>query len=285
MLKARNILLIFILNYFAILLVCCLLEIIFITNNAQEAQLLMRTAADMALEQIQATDDYFTSGGGYIMNGELLDSNERNRAYLLTANTGNKFSQVKMFPALTGQTELKNIYKSLYGNNRINKFISDSIANNSSVLSLRSLAGVVPHEETAILKVGDENVEFTVSNFNIEWYSFPKICMMGNDIVSSNYHKLKELGSGLDVNWNTAISGGTTSEKITKDTIWSMYDLNNTEKKLSVNGQEIEYYLTPISLGITYINEDLLQALFINNLDLLMRSKYTSDPSYNLNSK
>ena len=99
MLKARNILLIFILNYFAILLVCCLLEIIFITNNAQEAQLLMRTAADMALEQIQATDDYFTSGGGYIMNGELLDSTERNRAYLLTANTGNKFSQVKMLPA------------------------------------------------------------------------------------------------------------------------------------------------------------------------------------------
>ena len=45
MFKARNIMIIFALNYLLILLVCCLLEIIFISNHAQEAQLLMRTAA------------------------------------------------------------------------------------------------------------------------------------------------------------------------------------------------------------------------------------------------
>ena len=56
MLKARNILLIFILNYFAILLVCCLLEIIFITNNAQEAQKQMAVAMDAyVIEQKRET--------------------------------------------------------------------------------------------------------------------------------------------------------------------------------------------------------------------------------------
>ena len=268
-------------NYFAILLVCCLLEIIFITNHAQEAQLLMRTAADMALEQIQVTDDYFTSGGGYIMNGTVLNEEEVNRSYLLTANVGSKFEKVKMFPALTGQYDLGAIYNSLYGGNQINSYIKDSIDNGSSVLSLRNVAGVVPHGDSAIIKFGDQDVEISISRFNIEWYSYPKICMMGNTIVDSKYHKLKELDTGLNVNWGTTGS----SETLLKEEIWNMYDLKNTSKKMTINGETIEYYLTPISLGITYINEDLLQALFINNLDLLMRSKYTTHPDCNLNSK
>ena len=94
MLKAKNIVIIFVLNYLLILLVCCLLEIIFISNHAQQAQLLMRTAADMALEQVQATDDFFVTGGGYLL--------EDSKSYKLHVCTGSTFEKVDLFPAFTG---------------------------------------------------------------------------------------------------------------------------------------------------------------------------------------
>ena len=93
MLKAKNIVIIFILNYLLILLVCCLLEIIFISNHATQAQLLMRTAADMALEQVQATDDFFVSGGGYLL--------EDPKAYKLHVCTGSTFQRLDLFPCLS----------------------------------------------------------------------------------------------------------------------------------------------------------------------------------------
>lgn len=37
---------------------------------------------------------------------------------------------------------------------------------------------------------------------------------------------------------------------------------------------ELDFYYTPTSLGLTYIDADLLNMLYRNNLDLLMRSKY-----------
>lgn len=306
MLKAKNIVIIFILNYLLILLVCCLLEIIFISNHAQEAQLLMRTAADMALEQVQATDDFFVSGGGY-----LLESQE---GYKLNVCTGPTFEKVDLFPAFTGidggtpEANVESIYKKLYGNGKMTEFINDSISNGSSILSLSFVAGYTQPPYTYEMPVsvpvdsdGDgiadsnEVVDIEVSSniLTTNWYYVPKIFQMGNDITGLTSIDYKNFTKDLNVVYqNQAVGGKYQSSKDTDIAgIWNMYELNNSKKTTytynsgALTGTPVSYYFTPISLGITYINEDLLQALFVNNIDLLMRSKYTNLDSYNLESE
>ncbi len=262
MLKAKNIVIIFILNYLLILLACSFLEIIFISNHAQTAQLLMRTAADMALEQVQATDDFFVTGGGYLL--------ENQGSYKLNVCTGTRFEQVDLFPSFTGLTnsvsDIGNIYTKLYGGGKMKKFIEDS-----SILNLRFITG---YTQPPLGIDSDTNILVT------NWYHVPKIYQMGKDILGVDDGSI--LNNFLSLGIPIYNSG---SKQADVDAIMSMYELNNATKKAYDSlGNEINYYYTPISLGITYINEDLLQALFINNIDLLMRSKYTQNSSYDLSS-
>lgn len=286
MFKARNIMIIFALNYLLILLVCCILEIIFISNHAQDAQLLMRTAADMALEQVQATDDFFVTGGGYLLNNE--------DGYKLTVNTGSKFESVNLFPAFTGISNNKDnvgqMYNKLYGGDKMLNFIKASQSPSSvgpdvspvygDVLSLSFVGGAIQELEAATVTVN--GTEFTVnpttSTLYTNWYYIPKLYQMGiSDVLNYGSYAdshIKELhtplGMGDDITY-----------------LKNMYELNISEKQAYMEGSSdpISYYLTPISLGVTYINEDLLQALFMNNLDLLMRCKYMQNDDYDLTSR
>lgn len=301
MLKAKNIVIIFILNYLLILLVCCLLEIIFISNHATQAQLLMRTAADMALEQVQATDDFFVSGGGY-----LLDSPS---AYKLHVCTGSSFQSLDLFPCFTGveggdtASSVESIYTKMYGGGKMTKFINDSLSNGSSVLSLSFVAGYTqpPFEYTMPVSVPvDTNgdgladstetvvIEDSSNILTTNWYYVPKIFQMGNDITGLSSMDYKDFTKDLNVVYRNSVVGGEyqSSKDLDIAGIWNMYELNQS-KKITYNsaGTPINYFFTPISLGITYINEELLQALFINNIDLLMRCKYTNLENYDLNSE
>ena len=67
--RMRNILTILLLNYLILNIVSAVVELWYVSDRAQYIQGMMMTAADMALEQTQATDDFFTSGGGYFIEG------------------------------------------------------------------------------------------------------------------------------------------------------------------------------------------------------------------------
>ena len=281
MFKARNIMIIFALNYLLILLVCCLLEIIFISNHAQDAQLLMRTAADMALEQVQATDDFFVTGGGYLLNNE--------DGYKVTVNTGSKFEQVNLFPAFTGVANTKSnvgqMYQKLYGYGRMNEFVSNSLSGNpdspvkGNVLSLSFVGGAIQEPKTETVTVGGNEYLINSSILYTNWYYIPKLYQMGlngildmADYEAEGYIKVLNELMPNKANDVTAMI--------------NMYELWDSEKLAYMSGssEPISYYLTPISLGVTYINEELLQALFMNNLDLLMRCKYMQNADYDLTS-
>ena len=72
MFKAKNILVIFFINYAIIVVVSAFAELWFVADKAQEVQVLVSTAADMALEQTQATDDFFIKNRGYYIKGNDL---------------------------------------------------------------------------------------------------------------------------------------------------------------------------------------------------------------------
>ena len=248
MFKARNILVIFILNYLLIFLCCCFIDMIIVGMKANEVALLVQTAGDMALDQVQATDDFFVSGKGYLLStdGNSVVGNNGGYKINVLSTTGN-YKKTNLFEAYTNQSDIGNIYNSLYGGNKINNFINE----NKGVLRIQSLVGV---QDT-----------FEGSNLLL-WYNVPTIAQLGTDSIASNAGFLTDIRTG-----NRAVD----QSKFTQ--IKQMYELGASGKKTNVGGNQIDYYLTPLSLGITYINEDLLQALYMNNLDLLMRSKYANN--------
>lgn len=273
MLKAKNIIIIFIVNYLLILLACCFLELIFIGSKAQEVQLLMRTAADMALEQVQATDDFFTTGGGYIMDGNVLATDVT--PYQLNAlGMNGKYKQVNMFEAVTGKKDLGEIFKTVYSPAKIQGFIDK----NPNSLEISFTAGVVEHSNSGTSSFGNNDVYDTQISLNTNWYQVPMLAQLGRDIVGNKARFIYKM-DGNKVISSTSNANDPISQ------IWTMYDLENAERDMKLNNSEVHYYLTPLSLGITYINEDLLQAFFMNNLELLMRSKYVTRADYNLNSE
>lgn len=269
MLKAKNIIIIFIVNYLLLLLVCCFVELILISNNAQEVQLLMRTAADMALEQVQATDDFFTTGGGYIMSNETGNTirTDVTPYQLNTLGVDGTYKKVNMFEAVTNKHDLGDIFKTVYSPSKIGKFIDE----NPNVLEVNFTAGVVEHSNAGWV-TGSGNAVNAISTIKTNWYQVPTIAQLGNEITQNK------------ATFAYKMDGNKLTDTDTLGNIWTMYDLNTAEKKMNLNNSPVSYYLTPLSLGVTYINEELLQAFFMNNLELLMRSKYANNrDSYNLN--
>lgn len=248
MLKAKNIIIIFILNYLLIFLCCCFIEVIMAGNKANEVALLVQTAGDMALEQVQATDDFFVTGKGYLLSTDGNSLNDNSGGYKINVlSTTGDYVKTNVFEAFTNQSDIGNIYNSLYGGNKINNFINE----NKGVLRIQTLVGA---QET-----------FNGTNL-LKWYNIPTIAQLGTDSVASNAGFLADILSG-----ERAVDQSKFME------IKKMYELGSSAKKTYVGGNIVDYYLTPLSLGITYINEDLLQAFYMNNLDLLMRSKYANN--------
>ena len=69
MLKARNIMIIFCLSYLCMVITSFFIESAALSKKASSIQTMIQTAADMALEQSQATDDFFVDTGYYTSGG------------------------------------------------------------------------------------------------------------------------------------------------------------------------------------------------------------------------
>lgn len=246
MLKAKNIMIILVLNYLLIVVFCSFSELLFISNKATSVQLMIRTAADMALEQVQATDDFFLPNSGY-----RLDSS---KAYTITTpySSGSSYQSVPAFEAITDKTSKLEMYEYMYGNGRIDDFITETSGN---VLDITVSAGY--------WRYNPANPQFS----GLTWYKLPRISQMGVGITGNRAKKVYNANG-----YATSVPGQVINE------IWGMYELDKHEKSAYHSNGSIEnYFMTPLSLGITYINEEALQYFFMNNMELLMRSKYVEN--------
>lgn len=231
MLKARNIVIIFVLNYLAIVVVSAFLELSVINSKAREVMDTIRTAGDMSLEQTQAIDEYLTksSSGGYQIT--TADKN------------GNGFIKSDVYTAMLGidtttPSGKEQVFNYLYNNN-----------------DFKMLA-----KRAGIMKTPIKYWDSPAHN-NFLWYYMPTVAVVGTEMLPEetvNNHLRVENSSGAKLNsdWSSVVM--------------KAYGVDKT-KKLS-NG--VEYYNTPLAYGVTYLNEDLLTRLFVNNMDMLMRYKY-----------
>lgn len=93
----------------------------------------------------------------------------------------------------------------------------------------------------------------------MQWYYMSRAAMLGADIIPPG----SDVGYVNDINNNPLTSGF--SEM--------MYADYKFDSHIRVS-DDMEYYNTPLNVGITYLDRDLLGSIFINNVDLVMRSKY-----------
>lgn len=240
--KPRNVVISLVVNYLAIIFVSAIIEIVALGNVAQHIQLIMRTAADMSLEQAQVTDDFFVKNNGYRATGT---------AYKLSMPSadGSGYTTIDMFDGIynlnTSKSENKEkAFMKVYDNAEFKEF-SKTLGNIRTPLRY-----------------------YNSSNTGFEWYSVPKISFMGLDVLNKSSASVTGVknSSGAYVSGNVA------------NGLFNTYGLSNHKK----DGGMVTYYNTPISLGITYLNKDLLSTLYMNNVDLLMRSKYAKS-GFNLN--
>lgn len=236
--SCRNVIIVAILNYLLIIVVCAFSEMFFVADTAQEVQTLVRTAADMALEQAQATDDFFVLGNSY--NTEGADG------YNIYMERNGSFEKVSMYEGVYG------IDASVHGNKEI---VFKKLYDTPEFKQVASTFG---------------NITSSISYYNdtrtgLNWYKLPKIAQVGLDITG-RHGNITQVKTPSGAYVNSSVANG----------IIDLYGFNNA-KRMGFDhtiGSAVDYFMTPISLGVTYVNPDLINQLFLNNLDLLMRAKY-----------
>lgn len=233
--RAKNIIIILIVNYMILVAVSGMIELHALSQKAKDVQLLVRTAGDMALEQTQLVDDFMSYGG------------RESYQLKMPSSDGTGFVQHDLFSGVYGldstvEENKEQIFSKLYDNNDFKMLASRTNALRKPVKY------------------------WNANRTGFDWYYIPKISMMGLDILpaSQSTRGIKNA------------SGQYVPEEFASE-LMSAYDLDSHVK---VSGGK-EYYHTPLDLGITYLNEELLSTLFVNNMDLMMRTKYEG----NLNSK
>lgn len=233
--KARNILIILVINYLLISFVSSVSELWSIDAKAKHIQSMVSTAADMALLQAQTVDEFFLPGDGNV---------EEDVVASIKTHRGGAFELIPLMEAFYGI--------------RPN-------AENASELLFRQLYDTPELRAFAAgLGVVTEPVSFwNDTRTGFSWYRVPAIAQVGLDLI----------GRPESVTRVTTPDGrSVTNEKAAE--IFENYGLNHFQKRSDVYGEEVIFFQSPVNLGITYVNSDLLGRLFINNMDLLMRSKY-----------
>lgn len=175
--------------------------------------------------------------------GDFMNSNSDSSFSLKMPNSdGRGYKNIDLFEGLYG----------LNSKNEVNRdMIYRLLYDNNDFKMLASRSGVIK------VPVKYYNYDKT----GMTWYYMPKVAMVGSPMLPNLDGK----------NGIVDLMGNPVPDSFAKELLRD-YGLNDYKR---ISGGE-EYYTHPLNIGVTYINEDLLSALFVNNMDVIMRSKYTS---------
>lgn len=235
--KFKNTILIIVVSYIVILLVSSILELQVMSKRAKDVQLLLKTAADMSLEQIQLVDDFLGYGDKETLTMKF------------PATSGNGFIDTDVFEGIYGKSSAEEgnseaIFDLLYGTSNDMKRLME--------------------RTNAIRKPIRYYADPTHPEYGLTWYTIPTSALMGTDILPSGVNAFRVRDS----------RGQYVSDELSEK-IYTDYRLKDYRK---TSGTE-NYYNTPLNIGVTYINTDLLGSVFMTNVDLMMRG----DEKDNLN--
>jgi len=237
MLKFRNIIILLVAQYVLLLFISGFYELRSISKKSEEILTMIRTAADMALEQSQLVDEFMSYGG------------RESYTLLMPALDGSGFKEVDM---------IEGIFNKNSKDESLKREIFEEIYATNEFMMLADRLGAMRRPVRYFTNPSNPTT--------LDWYYIPRVSLMGTNILPSTRSVL-----GVKDKWGNYISDSHAA---------ALYRDYRLEDYMKESGGR-EYYNTPISLGITYLNTKLLGTLFMNNMDLLMRQKYV--PDFNLN--
>lgn len=265
MLKPRYLLIWVIISFILLFGASWSIEMASMPTEATQLDTIVNIASDMALQGGQGIDDFFVNvknvGGVDVVSTDDITeykAGDANPLQIWVQDGINKPS----YDCYSNIFKVYNPTKALFGNSTpvdvAKSAIFDKLYNTDELREFAEHTMSVTIEIPYVLN----------GSGKVQWVKVPKIALMGAKLVfgsDTEYNSLliKELGKGL---------------YSSVDYVYGWSALSQNGYLDSVNtGTDGEYYLTPSKLGISYVNKDLVEFLYQNNLDLLMRAKYATD--------
>jgi len=237
-LKPKNILIVILVNYLIIFVLSVVVETWQLNSVANIVKQTMTTAADMTISQLQVSDEFFRSGlsAGF--------SVEEDAARILV-NSGGVFTRELLFSVVYGIPETdydarSRVFRRLFDNAEFRQF-AESVTDIKLPVLFRNTAGT-----------------------GVEWYYVPRINAVGRDILgaASSFFNVETTAGGL-------VDRGFSEQ------IFDAYDFDNATRSGEIEGRNVTFYTSPINLGMAYIPREFVSRLFVNNMDNIMRAKYS----------
>ena len=330
--KFRYIVFYFLIGWIIVLFVSTILEKQAIGIIARDVNSTVSLAAEMAINTVQASDEFFkgdTTMGAYDIyvpynTGGKDVGYKRANLYIemaekiwgvdiSTASVGNDQGSLTIAGAKGSDKNKEKIYNFMYGTG--NKSMLFNITNETTEFANYLIyVGNPFNQNTNIPLTNIVYLDGKDGDYELKYGVMPLITRMGADTISSLSGALeggtslalyyKQKGSASDTvslnyiynNYNTAFDfnkggydtvyhkyGSISPDTTFIDTYVRVAQANGfrtSKKESSIYGRG-SYFVTPLSIGMTYLDNDLLSYCFINNMDLLMRTKYIDTTTYN----
>lgn len=260
--RYKHIITMIILTYATSLILSGFVESLYMYEKVSQLNFIMRTAGDMALEQTQITDDFFKPKDSFVVQDRLADADNQHKDFKIKvpSATNEKFEEANLYREYTGVENKAAIYDRIYSADG-SAFKQELDSTDPGALTVERIKKI----KTPIIKINS-------TTGALDTIFIPTLAQMGIDRIGTYKEQTVDDKKGITGNFKNYITSSDL-QGMSKDLIKG-YELDRVTKMSELDGKDIDYYLTPLSLGITYLDKDLLQLLFINNVNLLMRGKY-----------
>lgn len=274
MLKFRNMLIIIVCSYVIMVLALLMAERSHVVQASSNAYTTISLAADLALSQAAASDEFFNDKTGLTNYNDI----GQNKLYATKGVTSVRTNNCKNNTLSYTYTD-ENIFHLVYNldksdtdssrvlNERKKKLYKDMYARSDSMLNQPAFIQEVAKITTPIGKVDVPNIA--------------RIGLMDPDLGLSSSTKLREIvgneyvaktGMGFHTDKTNYTTGyNTNTDWLGLFSIAKAIDsYAESQNPATYNDY---YYLAPTNVGITYLDPYILQTAFVSNMDLLMRAE------------
>lgn len=307
MLKPRYILIIIIMFFIGVTIAGFCFEQVFIERAARTAYIYTTTAAECALKNATMSDEFFTSGvtrdgaaaKAASINGRNVNTSTALEGLLVDDGT-NSFKRQNVFLwtyGISGGNVVDNAisaYEAMFTADEFENWATTILDLTTKTNKENASRQVYWVDELFYLAPGDEAP-------SLHWASgttrIPKILTMGTDLFITKMGYSENLI--YDAMSDVAEAKPDSAESFFGKSYYSVYaDLDNVQKVAHILGaadywdyvrtssitvgsdnwwkgeEDVTFFYTPTSLGLTYLDPNVLDVFFRSNLDLLMRAQY-----------
>jgi len=288
MTKIRYLLLWVIVSFLIMFFVSWGIESAALESEARQVQALTELAADCALQAGQGIDDFFTTYDtwdapagvwtNHGINGRTRSSDRNGYGLNILYHAGKnatKYSSSDLFKWYFGESHASNTYDSgltTYGSFKDRQTLFTKLYNGKATNATADAKAFLKFARSKQCLSLMTQIPYMKDNGDILWVSVPRIALIGAQWIWDNEADyVSTLTSDV---LSASVPSGERNDA--KSFGWKAL-VQNDYMYATKTGYFGRYFLTPSKVGVTYVSPGLVQAIYRNNLDIIMRYKYNED--------